>query len=100
MSYIDEQAGERCHKRYKHARPFHARKTSPEDNLLDIMRLSLAWSDPKLSTIDVMLAKPNHETIDNSFAKKMAEFYEKPKLMQPEDSSDADADDESDDEYE
>lgn len=49
MNFVDEQAGERCHKRYKYIRPHLARKTSPENNLTDMMLNSLTWSDPKMS---------------------------------------------------
>lgn len=49
MNFVDEQSGERCHKRHKFSRPHLSRKTSAEDNLMDMMREALTWSDPKMS---------------------------------------------------
>ncbi|XP_065089025.1 uncharacterized protein LOC135710388 [Ochlerotatus camptorhynchus] len=49
MNFVDEQSGERCHKVYKFIRPHLARKTSPEENLTDMMTETLTRSDPKLA---------------------------------------------------
>lgn len=49
MNFVDEQSGERCHKVYKFIRPHLARKTSPEENLTDMMTEALTRSDPKLA---------------------------------------------------
>lgn len=73
LSFIDEQSGERCHKRYKHARLHLARKTSPEDNLTDMMRMSLAWSDPKMSHLEFQSQRQSVKKSDD-FSRKL-EFY-------------------------
>lgn len=49
MNFVDEQAGETSHQRHKFSRLHFARKTSAEDNLTDMMKEALTWSDPKLS---------------------------------------------------
>lgn len=73
---MDEQAGERCHKRYKHARTHLARKTNPEDNLLDVMRQSLTWSDLKMSHLEFYqrTSYTRHEK-DKNFGKLMTQYY-------------------------
>lgn len=71
---MDEQAGERGHKRYKHARSHLARKTSPEANIMDMLKLSLAWSDPKMSD-DAYLLKKSSKPVDDKFSRDMAEYF-------------------------
>lgn len=73
MSFVDEQPGERGHKRWRHARTHLSRKTSPEDNLLDIFKLALAWSDPKLADMNAR-SKPPKPRKDEEFTRKLAEF--------------------------
>lgn len=99
MSFLDEQAGERCHKRYKHGRTHLARKTSPEDNLLDLMRLSLAWSDIKMSHQEFLTNnKKRHAAGDSEFALMMTFYYadQKPLYDEEEYEQTSDPDSESD----
>lgn len=72
MNFIDEQSGERCHKRYKNARCSLARKTSPEDNLLDIMRMSLSWSDPNITHLEV---RPRASKSKDADFQQQLEYY-------------------------
>lgn len=71
MNFVDEQAGERCHKRYKYARPHLARKTSGKDNLTDLLRHSLTWSDPKMSYLEYKL-QPKSRAEHDEFSRRMA----------------------------
>lgn len=55
-----------------------ARKTSPEDNLTDLMRLSLTWSDPKMSDYEVRSRRNPRAPQDAAFARQMAQYYASP----------------------
>ncbi|XP_062710713.1 uncharacterized protein LOC115254807 [Aedes albopictus] len=69
INFIDEQAWERMHKRHKFSRSNLARKTSPEDNLYDVMVTALAWSDVKMSYIaqrKEMAANTDDESTDRA----------------------------------
>lgn len=74
LNFIDEQAGERGHKRYKHARSHLARKNSPEANIIDMLKLSLTWSDPKMSD-EAYRGKKSRGKNDEEFTKAMARYY-------------------------
>ncbi|EDS33731.1 fibrinogen alpha chain [Culex quinquefasciatus] len=79
LGFYDEQPGERVHKRYKHGRYHLARKTSPEDNLMDIMMLSLTWSDPKISDEhERENDKTRRRRQDEEFSRAMANYYADP----------------------
>lgn len=95
LNFIDEQSGERSHKRYKYSRPHLARKTSPEDNLTDMMRVSLAWSDPKLSDLEYR-SKP-HKARDSEadFTREMARFYAYPEIVEETSAINSDEDEDS-----
>lgn len=75
MSFVDEQAGERMHKRHKFNRPNLARKTSPEDNLHDIMSTALAWSDPKLSYITYHEERMRKKRNDEEHTAELCDYY-------------------------
>lgn len=70
MNFVDEQAGERCHRRYKYARPHLARKTSAQDNLTDMLKHSLTWSDPKMSFLEYKLQPRKAE--NDEFSRRMS----------------------------
>ncbi|XP_065079189.1 uncharacterized protein LOC135702117 [Ochlerotatus camptorhynchus] len=74
MNFVDEQAGERCHKRYKFTRPHLARKTSPEDSINDMMKTALAWSDVKFAHLDAKNTR-KLRVDDEDFNQKLASFY-------------------------
>lgn len=48
--YFNEEAAEAKNKHYRLDRIFHARKTSRTDNITDVLRRSLAMSDPYISS--------------------------------------------------
>lgn len=75
LSFADEQAGERCHKRSKYGRTYLSRKTSPENNLEDMMRLSLTWSDPKHADQDVPAERSRKRIKDELFERQMTFYY-------------------------
>ena len=54
-----------------------ARKSSPEANLVDIMRFSLTWSDPKISQQDIKTMKVGLPT-DQEFTNQLAIFFVNP----------------------
>lgn len=75
LNFADEQAGERCHRRSKFGRTHLSRKTSAEDNIIDMMRLSLVWSDPKLSDLEIRTERKRKAYDDTDFSEKMAYYY-------------------------
>ncbi|XP_062550922.1 uncharacterized protein LOC134215829 [Armigeres subalbatus] len=83
LSFLDEQAGERCHKRYKFIRPHLSRKTSPETNLEDMMKASLTWSDPKMSLTS--LRKQIRQPTDEEFQERLKCYYLDPSDVQTDD---------------
>lgn len=95
LNFIDEQSGERSHKRYKYSRPHLARKTSSEDNLTDMMRVSLAWSDPKLSDLEFRSKPHKAGESDSDFTHEMARFYANPEICEEASVSNSDKDDDS-----
>lgn len=77
MNFVDEQAGERSHKRHKFSRPHLSRKSSAEDNLTDMMRAALAWSDPKMSYLEFMASsKRKQRRNDEKFEAQIAEYID------------------------
>lgn len=74
MSFVDEQAGERCHKIYKFTRPNLARQLSPEENLHDIMVTALSSADIKISSM-AFSRKTTHTTKDQHFQKQLSYYY-------------------------
>lgn len=77
MNFVDEQSGERCHKRHKFSRPHLSRKTSAVDNLEDMVRAALCWSDPKMAYLTYQSScRRNHKPIDEEFESEMAEFFD------------------------
>lgn len=75
MNFVDEQAGEKCHKRYKFSRPHLSRKTSGEDQLSDMMRDALAWSDLKMADPLVRTEGPRQTGYkDKQFDKLLEKF--------------------------
>lgn len=76
MSFVDEQAGERCHKKYKFSRTHLSRKTSAEDQMSDMMRSALAWSDMKMADHIIRTERPRRQRFpDKKFDLLMAEYY-------------------------
>lgn len=74
MNFVDEQAGERMHKRHKFSRPNLARKTTPEDNMYDIMVAALAWSDIKISYTTFKKRRNCNANEDHDI--DLAQYYE------------------------
>ena len=75
---MDEQAGERCHKLYKKARTQLARKSTPEENITDMMKMSLAWSDPKMSYTE-NYCRRSARSPDATFSREMQIYFADPK---------------------
>lgn len=76
LNFVDEQSGEKSHKRYKYSRPHLSRKNSAEDNLSDMMSCALAWSDPKMSYLSIKKCKRSKQRIgDDIFETKMQEYF-------------------------
>lgn len=75
MNFVDEQSGERLHKRHKFVRRQLSRKTSPESNLADMMVDALTWSDPKLSYHAHHIRSQCTESKDAEFKKTMELYY-------------------------
>lgn len=75
LNFVNKQADERGHIRYKHARLHLSRNTSPEANITDMLKLSLARSDPKMSdeAYQVKL-KRRKAAITDDFPKEMAKW--------------------------
>lgn len=100
MDCSDEQPGERVHKRIKHGRLNLARNTSPEDNLLDLERMSLIWSDPKLSDMAIRTKKrEGRKRKDETFLAQMSFYYKDDNCdtaSSDDDESNSDDDDDSD----
>ena len=103
MNFYDEQAGERCHKRFKHARSHLARQTSPEDNLMDMLKLSLTWSDPEMSDGAIRShAIPKKDRKDAEFSDKMKYYFKEESVtdydhLEDDDYDDDDTDNDTDD---
>lgn len=77
MNHVDEQSGERCHKRHKFARPHLSRKTSANDNLVDMMKAALAWSDTKMSYLEYQKSShPKSWKIDETFEAEMEQYFD------------------------
>ena len=77
MNYVDEQSGERCRKRHKFSRPHLSRKTSAEDNLTDMVKAALTWSDPKMSYLAYKMKSPSKRSkFDKDGEDQMNEYID------------------------
>lgn len=82
MAFYYEEGGESLHRRNKENRLFSARKTSPEDNLTDILVSALSWSDPSVAVL-INSSKPatkNHKDLE--FSKELEKYYLPPSVLE------------------
>lgn len=103
MNFVDEQAGERCRKKYKFSRTHLSRKSSAEDQMTDMMRSALAWSDMKMADHIIREEGSKKQRFrDEEFNLHLAEYYCEANDRVPEydlvDEADQEADSEEDEE--